>query len=100
MDLNYLQAFFIEQAREATALIWDLISRNRTNGGWLIFATHDVSVRPSRFGCTPGFFEDVVSRSIGSGAKVLTVAQALSLVCGHATLERKEPGSAEDCSIS
>lgn len=100
IDLNYLQAFFIEQARDAPAVIWDLINRNRAEAGWLIFATHDVSIQPTRFGCTPGLFEDVVSRAIGSGAKVLPVAQALSLVCGQPTLGAKEPGTAEDGSAS
>lgn len=84
IDLNYLQAFFLEQSREVPSLIWEMISRNRNEGGWLIFATHDISVQPTRFGCTPELFEDVVSRAVGSGARVLPVAQALSLVCGQA----------------
>jgi peptidoglycan/xylan/chitin deacetylase (PgdA/CDA1 family) len=84
VDLNYLHAFFIEQSRDVPSLIWEIISRNWDKGGWLIFATHDISMQPTRFGCTPELFKDVVSRAVGSGAKVLPVAQALSLVCGQA----------------
>lgn len=90
IDLNYLQAFFLEQSRDVPSLIWQMISRNRDEGGWLIFATHDVSGQPTRFGCTPELFEDVVSRAVESGAKVLPVAQALSLVCGQAGFRTNE----------
>jgi peptidoglycan/xylan/chitin deacetylase (PgdA/CDA1 family) len=83
VDLNYLQAFFIEQSRDAPGAIWEMIDRNRVAGGWLIFATHDVTSRPTRFGCTPEFFDEVVRRAVISGSTVLPVAQALSIVCGH-----------------
>lgn len=84
VDLNYLRAFFLEQSRDTPTLIWQMINRNREERGWLIFATHDISIEPTRFGCTPEFFEDVASRAKSSGATVLPVAQALSLVCGQA----------------
>ncbi len=84
IDLNYLHAFFLEQSRDVPAVIWEMISRNRNQGGWLIFATHDVTPEPTRFGCTSGFFDEVVRRAVESGTKVLPVTQALSLVCGQA----------------
>jgi hypothetical protein len=83
MDLNQLRAFFLEQSRERPDAIWRLIERNRAEGGWLIFVTHDVTSSPSRFGCTPEFFEDVVRRSLASGARVLPVGLALSHVIGN-----------------
>ncbi len=55
----------------------DLIRRNREEGGWLIFYTHDVGERPSRYGCTPRHFETVVEAALASGSKVLTVGAAL-----------------------
>jgi hypothetical protein len=82
IDLNYLQAFFLEQSRDLPSLIWEMISRNRDRGGWLVFATHDVATNPTQFGCAPEFFEEVVKRSIESGAKVIPVAKALNEVCG------------------
>ncbi len=92
VDLNYLKAFFLEQSRDRPATIWEMIDRNRGEGGWLIFATHDVTHQPTRFGCPPGFFEDVVSRAVESGAKVLPVAQALSVICGRVVACAKEAG--------
>ena len=84
VDLNYVQSFFLEQSRDAPAPIWELIERNRVEGGWLIFSTHDVTDRPTRFGCTPTFFEEVVRRAVGSGATVLPVARAVHAACGRA----------------
>ena len=89
IDLNYIQAFFLEQSRDVPATIWEMIKRNWSDRGWLIFATHDVSVHPTRFGCTPRFFEEVVSRALDSGTTVLPIAQALSLVCGKADSSQK-----------
>jgi peptidoglycan/xylan/chitin deacetylase (PgdA/CDA1 family) len=78
IDVNYLQAFFLEQSRHRPSAIWELIDRNRAERGWLIFVTHDVAEHPSRFGCTPAFFTEVVRRAVGSGATVLPVGQALA----------------------
>jgi peptidoglycan/xylan/chitin deacetylase (PgdA/CDA1 family) len=82
-DLNYLFAFFLEQSRDRPAAIRNIIDRNRTHRGWLIFATHDVAVHPSRFGCTPDFLEDILRWSRESGARILPVGQALSEVTGQ-----------------
>ncbi len=41
--------------------------------GWLVFATHDVSESPTRFGCTPALFERIVDYAEKSGAHVLPV---------------------------
>jgi Polysaccharide deacetylase len=78
MDLNNLKGFFLEQSRDYPDAIRRMIDRNRQERGWLIFATHDVRPQPSRFGCTPEFFEDVVRWATGSGARVLPVARALA----------------------
>lgn len=84
VDLNWLRAFFLEQARERPFVIEELIERNRVERGWLIFATHDVTARPSRFGCTPEFFELVVRQAVESGARIVPVVRALEQVCGEA----------------
>lgn len=78
-DLNYLNAFFIEQSRDDFDAIKHTIDRNAWARGWLIFATHDVCDAPTRFGCTPGLFERVVEASAKSGAAVLPVSKALTL---------------------
>ena len=76
-DLNYLKAFFIEQSRDNFSAIEQVIDANARANGWLIFATHDVCGSPTRFGCTPNLFEDVVACVAKSGATVLPVSTAL-----------------------
>jgi hypothetical protein len=48
--------------------------------GWLIFATHDVCESPTRFGCTPRFFKQVVDYASKSGATVLPVHEAFQKI--------------------
>jgi peptidoglycan/xylan/chitin deacetylase (PgdA/CDA1 family) len=76
-DLNYLKAYFLEQARGDLNAVERIIDRNREAKGWLIFATHDVCESPSPYGCTPEFFDAVVRYAVDSGADILPVVQAL-----------------------
>ncbi|OLB85356.1 MAG: hypothetical protein AUI12_11420 [Acidobacteria bacterium 13_2_20CM_2_57_6] len=75
-DLNYLSAFFLEQSRENPKAVKSLIDQNLRAGGWLIFATHDISDSPTPWGCTPDFFEQIVQYAVDSGAQILPVVQA------------------------
>lgn len=79
-DLNLLCAFFLEQSRENPEAVKRLIDQNAQARGWLIFATHDIRDAPSRFGCTPGFFEQVVQWSLESGAWILPVVESLEVL--------------------
>jgi peptidoglycan/xylan/chitin deacetylase (PgdA/CDA1 family) len=79
-DLNQLFAYFLEKADGNLQPVKDLIDKNKERRGWIIFATHDVAPQPSRFGCTPDFFEAVVQYALSSGARVLPVAQALAVI--------------------
>jgi peptidoglycan/xylan/chitin deacetylase (PgdA/CDA1 family) len=79
-DLNLLCAVFLEKSRDNPEALKSLIDQNARARGWLIFATHDVRDAPSRFGCTPGFFEQVVQWSLESGARVLPVVKALAVL--------------------
>lgn len=79
-DLNLLCAFFLEQSRENPEAVKRLIDQNAQARGWLILATHDVRETPSRFGCTPAFFEQVVQWSLESGARILPVVEALRVL--------------------
>lgn len=76
-DLNQLSAYFLEKSRHDIQAVKDVIDRNEQARGWLIFATHDICYKPSLFGCTPEFFEDVVQYAINSGARILPVVGAL-----------------------
>jgi peptidoglycan/xylan/chitin deacetylase (PgdA/CDA1 family) len=79
-DLNYLCAFFLEKSRGNPEAVKSLIDQNARARGWLIFATHDVCADPSPFGCTPGFFEQVVQWALESGARILPVVEALKVL--------------------
>jgi peptidoglycan/xylan/chitin deacetylase (PgdA/CDA1 family) len=76
VDLNYLSAFFLEQTHGDLDAVKRILVANQAAGGWLIFATHEVTDHPSRFGCTPAFFEQVVRLAIDMGADILPVGQA------------------------
>jgi|SRR5690242_465230 len=82
-DLNYLRAFFLEKSRNNPGAVKDLIDRNRRARGWLIFATHDVCKNPTPWGCTPEFFEEIVSYAISSGTRVLPVIRAWEILCSE-----------------
>lgn len=76
VDLNGLGAHFLEQYRGTPNTMKELVDSNRRERGWLIFATHDIATEPSRFGCTPECFEDIVRYAVESGAQVLPVIEA------------------------
>jgi hypothetical protein len=77
-DLNYLRAYFLEKTRHDGDAVKRLIDQNHVAGGWLIFATHDVSNTPTPYGCTPGFFQDIVEYAVRSGTRIAPVAAALN----------------------
>jgi peptidoglycan/xylan/chitin deacetylase (PgdA/CDA1 family) len=79
-DLNQLSAFFLEKVDGSLQPIRDIIEQNNRAKGWLIFATHDVSSRPSQYGCTPEFFREVVQCALDSGARIATVSQAIDMI--------------------
>jgi peptidoglycan/xylan/chitin deacetylase (PgdA/CDA1 family) len=80
VDLNYIQAFFLEQSRNNPDAVKMMIDQNREKRGWLVFATHDVCENPSGFGCTPDFFEKIVRHAVQSGARILPVFKAWEAV--------------------
>lgn len=75
VDLAYLKAFFLEQSGGDLDRVKSLIQHNARVGGWLIFATHDISTSPTRWGCTPAFFRAVVQFSVDSGARIAPVGR-------------------------
>lgn len=80
VDLSSLSAFFLEQSRNDPEAIKNIVDQNCRAGGWLIFATHDISENPSPWGCTPEFFEEIVRYSVNSGAEILPIFQAYDVL--------------------
>ena len=76
VDLSLLKAYFLDgRTRGRMTEIADLIAQNAAAKGWLIFATHDVSARPSEYGCDAAEFEAIVRLSVESGARVLPMTR-------------------------
>src|SRR5918993_398677 len=73
---NAVNALFLEQVRTDPAFIRRMIDDNHADCGWLVFATHDISDAPTRYGVTPSFFESVVRYSHDSGACILPMRDA------------------------
>lgn len=82
VDLNFLKAFFIEQSRDIPNVIKSMIDATCRARGWLIFATHDVCENPTRYGCDPSLFSEIVRHSVESGARLLPVSEALAAIGG------------------
>jgi hypothetical protein len=79
-DLNCLASHFLEQSRDKPHVVLDLINENRAVCGWLIFSTHDISETPTRWGCTPEYFENVVRCAVDSETRILPVFRAWELL--------------------
>jgi peptidoglycan/xylan/chitin deacetylase (PgdA/CDA1 family) len=77
-----VNAYFIEQARGDVDAMKRLIDTSVRDGGWLVFATHDVEPAPTCYGCTPALFEAVVRHAAASGARLLPVGEAWRVVRG------------------
>lgn len=58
-----------------------LIYSLKEKGGWLILHTHDVSPRPTQYGCTPEDIDRVICRARDIGAELMTVGAAVDVVC-------------------
>ncbi len=82
VDLNLLRANSLYGEIARLESMRRLIEQNAEKKGWLIFYTHDVSSRPSRFGCTPALLEAVVSFATKKSARIATVHQVLSILDG------------------
>lgn len=75
MEIGYPQEHALQLTRQIDAV--------KSQPGWLIFFTHDISDKPTPYGCTPETFEALVKYAVESGCTVLTVNEALD---GYAPL--------------
>jgi peptidoglycan/xylan/chitin deacetylase (PgdA/CDA1 family) len=77
VDLNLLNTCFLDRRTGIDMnFVERLIDYNTLRKGWLIFATHDVTDDPSRYGCAPRFFSSVVDYADRSGALILPISEA------------------------
>lgn len=77
VDLNLLRANSLCGGMDSAVVAQALIRENELRRGWLIFYSHDVSSRPSPFGCTPQLLDAIATFALEKGARLLTVSAAL-----------------------
>lgn len=63
-----------EDARALTAQIDAVVD----NPGWLIFFTHDITEKPTPYGCTPATFSLLVEHALARNCRILPVREALN----------------------
>jgi len=80
LDRHELRANKLYSERVPLQVAQELIQENRDARGWLIFYAHDVDPNPSRYGCHPEYLRDTLTGAVESGAAVLPVRAALSLI--------------------
>jgi len=74
LDLNLIRSCFIDyKNRNNPVFFKELIEKNARDKRWLVFSTHDVGEIVSPHGCHRDAFEEIVARSVESGALVLPV---------------------------
>ncbi|MBF0679013.1 MAG: polysaccharide deacetylase family protein [Devosia sp.] len=76
-DRTFLRSYPLQQPEQSVAGMHVLIDELVAKPGWLIFFGHDVSDRPTPFGCTPQSLAALVAHAQNSGCAILTINQAL-----------------------
>lgn len=79
VDLNQVKSYPLFSGADTDTLI-QAISELSSQPGWLTLFTHDIARRPSPWGCTPEDFARVVSAVKASGAQVMSMIEAYSLI--------------------
>lgn len=78
VDLNLLRANSLYGGDDQMDRVRQLILKNQAQKSWLIFYSHDVTERPSPYGCTPSLLQEAVSFAAGQGASLMTVVDVLT----------------------
>ncbi len=78
IDLAQLRATPLEHRRWVPEEIDAAVAQALAETGWVIFFTHDVSERPSPFGCTPAILDYTLERLSAAGIETIPVRQAMA----------------------
>ncbi len=81
-DLNLLKATPLFSGTEFDNAL-EMLRGLTKRPGWLIFFTHDVRNKPSKWGLTPVEFRNIIDAVKQSGAQVLSVGSAIKKLEGH-----------------
>ena len=84
-----LQTYFLKDFSVAR-LVDEVCSRK----GWLIFVAHDVSSKPTPYGCTPNMLREAVEAVRRAGIELLTVGEVLNRLDSDEMRKRHVSGAA------
>jgi peptidoglycan/xylan/chitin deacetylase (PgdA/CDA1 family) len=87
-DLGALAAWPLQNASLDRGKIVKLVAATVQSRGWLIFYSHDVAERPSRFGISPELLEWAAATAKRAGCVLANIAEGLSVVAGAGTERR------------
>ena len=79
IDLLNLKAVELMQGQKLET-VYSWIDQAIQKNAWLIIYTHDIQENPSKWGCTPAFFESVLRYCSQKNIKGYTVNEALTMV--------------------
>jgi peptidoglycan/xylan/chitin deacetylase (PgdA/CDA1 family) len=88
-DLGALKAWPLESAALDRRKIAALIADTASNGGWLIFYSHDVAERPLRYGVSPDLLDYAVGAAKAAACMVLTIGEGLHVARRRAPVDRE-----------
>ena len=77
IDLACLRAFCIDNRFDPRRDLSPMIDEAKRRNGWLIFCMHDMARQPSRWGCTPAVFEEIVRQVRVAGLEVATIEKVV-----------------------
>jgi len=83
IDLNLLRANSLYGDIDRAEAAKRLVLENEKQNGWLIFYSHDVTARPSPYGCTPQLLAAICSFAANRKARFMTVAQVMRELGQH-----------------
>ena len=81
VDLQFLRAMPLIDGEIDHDGIERAFDDAETNNGWLIFYGHDVTDRPSPYGCTPALLDHALEAAVRRKIPALTMAEAMR--CAH-----------------
>ena len=77
VDLQFLRAIPLIDRDMDRCEIDRAFDEAQTNNGWLIFYGHDVTDRPSPYGCSPALLAHALAAASRRNIPVLTMAEAM-----------------------
>ena len=77
VDLQFLRAMPLIDRQMDRDGIDRAFDEAQTNNGWLIFYSHDVTDRPSPYGCSPALLNHALEAAARRKIPALTMAEAM-----------------------